>query len=191
MFPPERCTAVLCKTISYETYAVLTAGASLLTKTCYHCLLSVHRKPRNLLLTGEPSGRAAVAQVLDSVSWEAFGLVMGCLEQSVTTSSRPVGNGSSSSEKKVTVTATATAAAEAEEDSPRPPLVEEVAALSEKLALEMAEIFSPKELHIMALEHLHAYSEERQGCLLNTFVSSCVPCLFLFPSFRWCQLWAA
>lgn len=39
--------------------------------------------------------------------------------------------------------------------------VEDVAALSERVLSEMAEIFSPKELHIMSLEHLHAYSGGR------------------------------
>lgn len=88
-----------------------------------------------------------MAQVLDSVSWEVFGLVMGCLEQATTSlgSARSRGgNGEQSS-----------GAAEA------PPQAAEIAALSEKLALELAEIFSPKEVHIMALEHLHAYGEER------------------------------
>ncbi|CAM9213167.1 unnamed protein product [Laminaria digitata] len=37
----------------------------------------------------------------------------------------------------------------------------DVAALSERLVLEMAEIFSPKELHVMALAHLPAYTGER------------------------------
>lgn len=37
----------------------------------------------------------------------------------------------------------------------------EVAVLSERLVLEMAEIFSPKELHVMALAHLPAYSGDR------------------------------
>lgn len=37
----------------------------------------------------------------------------------------------------------------------------EIAVLSERLVLEMAEIFSPKELHVMALAHLPAYSGDR------------------------------
>lgn len=88
---------------------------------------------------------------------------MGCLEQS-TASSRTGGtkNGSST----VNVDESVAAA-----DTPRQ--AEEIATLAEKLALELAEIFSPKELHIMALEHLHAYSETRckQGCCLLPVVS--------------------
>ncbi|CAM9146830.1 unnamed protein product [Pylaiella littoralis] len=82
---------------------------------------------------------------------------MGCLEHSSSSSS----SSGSGGEKKLAAASTAAAKAE----TPPPELAEEVAALSEKLALEMAEIFSPKELHIMALEHLHAYSEERRGRL--------------------------
>lgn len=110
--------------------------------------------------SGDHGSRAAVAQALDPVSWEVFGLVMGCLEKSTTSSSssRKSSNGSSNDD----------------DDS------EIVAALAEKLALELAEIFNPKELHIMVLEHLHAYSKKRQGL----FVASRLyrPC---FPACRY------
>ncbi|CAM9810162.1 unnamed protein product, partial [Scytosiphon promiscuus] len=102
---------------------------------------------------GDQSLRAAVVQVLDSVSWEFFGLVMDCLEQPVGSVSSAIdgggGSGISNGSKSPPV----------EED----PLqrAERVSALSEKLALTMAEIFSPKELHIIALEHLHVYKKDR------------------------------
>eukprot|EP00752_Nemacystus_decipiens_P002905 g2703.t1 len=96
--------------------------------------------------------RAAVAQVLDSVSWELFGLVMGCLEQS-TASSRIRESGSSTI---INGDELSSAAANTQRQA-----ADEIAALAEELALELAEIFSPKELHIMALEHLHAYGEKR------------------------------
>eukprot|EP00903_Cladosiphon_okamuranus_P007765 g7520.t1 len=102
-------------------------------------------------MLGDPGSRAAVAQVLDSVSWELFGLVMGCLKHS-TASSRIGGNGSSTASDGDKLSTAAVGS---------PPQAAETAALAEKLALELAEIFSPKELHIMALEHLHAYSERR------------------------------
>lgn len=108
--------------------------------------------------------RAAVAEVLDSVSWEILGLVLGCLEQSVTfTPGRkdgvtgslfPHGSGNNSNGNKNEGCYQATM-------ERVPNAEEEVAVLSERLALEMAEMFSPKELHIMALEHLHAYSGNR------------------------------
>lgn len=41
------------------------------------------------------------------------------------------------------------------------PKATEVAVLSERLVLQMAEIFSPKELHVMALAHLPAYTSDR------------------------------
>lgn len=78
---------------------------------------------------------------------------MGCLEQSTASS----GSRSNDSSPGDGLSAAA--------GTPRPGVGEgegeEMAALAEKLALELAEIFSPKELHIMALEHLHAYGEKR------------------------------
>lgn len=128
--------------------------------------------PCSLRKSGDHGGsRAAVAQVLDSVSWELFGLVMGCLEQS-TTSSRIGRNGSSSSSSVNGDMLSAAA------DTPRQ--AEEIAALAEKLALGLAETFSPKELHIMALEHLHAYSEKRY--IVGTRLCCCclLPVMLIF-----------
>ena len=110
-----------------------------------------HGLPRNLARApGCSDLRPAVAKVLDSVSWEILGLLLGSLEESSSPSSL---NGS-----------------DIDPESPFPAFrdgrvgsrrVSREATLSERLVLEMAEIFSPKELHVIALEHLHAYSGER------------------------------
>ncbi|CAM9473937.1 unnamed protein product [Ectocarpus fasciculatus] len=103
----------------------------------------------DMLVDGEQSHRAAVGQVLDTVSWEAFGLVVGCLERFATSPS----SGSSGS-----VTGTIEKSSHEEETSHD---ADDCAALAEGLALALAEIFSPKELHLMTLEHLHAYTKAR------------------------------
>ncbi|CBJ33291.1 hypothetical protein Esi_0455_0005 [Ectocarpus siliculosus] len=106
----------------------------------------------DMLVDGEHSHRAAVGEVLDTVSWEAFGLVVGCLERFATSPS-PNSSGS--------VTGTFEKSSDEAETLTTSRDADDCAALSEGLALAMAEIFSPKELHLMTLEHLHAYTKAR------------------------------
>ncbi|CAM9459673.1 unnamed protein product [Ectocarpus sp. 12 AP-2014] len=107
----------------------------------------------DMLVDGEQNHRTtAVGEVLDTVSWEAFGLVVGCLERFAT---------SASSNNSGSITGTFEKSSDEAQTLTTSRDVDECAALSERLALAMAEIFSPKELHLMTLEHLHAYTKAR------------------------------
>ncbi|CAN0446800.1 unnamed protein product, partial [Ectocarpus sp. 8 AP-2014] len=109
----------------------------------------------DMLVDGERNHCTTVGEVLDTVSWEAFGLVVGCLERFATSaiinSSNNSGRITDTFEKSSDEAETLTTSRDADD----------CAALSERLALAMAEIFSPKELHLMTLEHLHAYTKAR------------------------------
>ncbi|CAN0380002.1 unnamed protein product, partial [Ectocarpus sp. 8 AP-2014] len=107
----------------------------------------------DMLVDGERNHRTtAVGEVLDTVSWEAFGLVVGCLERFAT---------SASSNNSGSITGTFEKSSDEAETLTTSRDADDCASLSERLALAMAEIFSPKELHLMALEHLHAYTKAR------------------------------
>lgn len=96
-------------------------------------------------------------QVLDEVSWEFFGLVMDCLEHPVTSHDLSIGGSgggglrSSNGQKSPAVTEAASHQGE------------RVSTFCEQLALQMAEVFSPKELHMIAMEHLRVYDRTRRA----------------------------
>lgn len=116
-------------------------------------------------------------KALDPVSWELFEGVMACLDESTLPSSSsthggaasspsPHGEGGDGSHTDKCNGNTDGGSSGSGGIPAEIPKAEEVAVLSERLVLEMAEIFSPKELHVMALAHLPAYSGDRlvPGC---------------------------
>lgn len=117
--------------------------------------------------------------MLDTVSWELFEAVMGCLDESMPPSSSSThggaaassaslhgedGEGDGSNTDKCNGNVDGSSSGGSGGLNPaETSKTEDVAALSERIVLEMAEIFSPKELHVMALAHLPAYTGERSA----------------------------